>query len=158
MKKKLGAVIATAAVAFALLPATDALAAHNIGTTREGCYGPAGKSGYAAVRIATVGIGSDAPRNGVAAARGKMEISPKCSSKGIKVTRFQIQSVNLTSAGGKIFAKSGSLTGSHSITVDTKGIKVPCGVVVHPVVHGNIRYANGTLVSGIVVGNDFKRC
>ncbi len=164
MKRKLVAIVAMAAGAFALLPAQSALAAHHVGGYAHECIGTNNKA-YNRVYVAVDGVGSDNPRNYYAAAAARVTATSTCAvANGIKVAKVQIDKVALLELIGStvhvVREYAGPLNnGTSSVAGQTPGWHSPCSSNLQASVRFSVRYVNGALsTGGFLTGPVFRRC
>lgn len=164
MKKKIVAVLGTAAAALALLPATQASAAHNIGGYARQCVAVTGGSRvYNSVEVAVDGLGSDAaPRNYYSAARARVTATRTCAKAGgVAAIRVQIDRVALISGARRVTVSGrGPINnGTGSVTADTAGVHRACGENLRASVRFSVRYQDGSRsAGGLLTGTYFRRC
>ncbi len=163
MKRKLAAIIAMAAVAFALLPAQSALAAHHIGGYANACFIPTDK-GFNGVYVAVDGIGSDNPRNYYAAAAARVTATSACAvANGVKIARVQIDRVSLLELIGTthvVRRSAGPLNnGTASVVGQSPGWHSPCTANLQASVRFSVRFVDGSVApGGLFTGPAFRRC
>jgi hypothetical protein len=164
LKRKLVAIAAIAAGAFALMPAQAALAAHPIGGYAKDCIGT-NNSAYDKVYVAVDGVGSDNPRNWYAAGTARITATATCAvPNGINAVRVQIDRLALLEyVGGSttITRKAvGPVHGSGgNVVAQTPGWHSPCSANLQVSVRFSVRYANGALsTGGFLTGPVFRRC
>jgi hypothetical protein len=163
MRRKLVAIAAMAATAFAVMPMESALAAHHIGGYARKCIGTDNKA-YNGVDVAVDGVGSDQPLNYYAAGVGRVTGSTLCAvTNGIKVLRVQIDNLYLLELVGTkrvIRAQTGRKNnGTNSITAQTPGVHRGCTANYQVSVHFSVRYVDGATSSGgYLIGPVFRRC
>jgi hypothetical protein len=164
MKRKLVAIVAMAAGAFALLPAQAAFATtHRIGGYAHECIGT-NNTAYNRVYVAVDGIGSDTPLNYNAAASARVTATAGCAvANGIKVARVQIDKISLLELVGTthIIRMSYGPLNNHTSSVQghTGGWHSPCTANLQSSVRFSVRYVNGALsTGGFLTGPVFRRC
>jgi hypothetical protein len=156
MFSKVGAVAAAAVGILGLIPATEAAASHHFGGAYSQCLYPTGS--YNGVSVAVDGVASEVPSNYYIAAKGR--VGPDCvKAAGKKIARVQIDKLYLASITGTIY---GSIlnqnNGTNSITSQSSGAHVPCGVQIRVQMRFSVRYSDGALTSGYMNGPGFYRC
>jgi hypothetical protein len=164
MKTKIAGVVAVVCGALVVMPMQSALAAHSIGGHAEQCIGSSNKA-YDAVDVAVGGVGSDSPRNYLAAASGRVTVTTSCHKAGrIRAIRVQIDSVTLRQRMNSTItilrAQAGPYTHRNgSVSLTTHGWHAPCGAVMQATVGFSVRYSDGSLASGgYLRGGGFVRC
>ncbi len=163
MKRKLVAIVAMAAGAFALLPAQQALAAHHVGGYAHECIGTNNKA-YNRVYVAVDGVDSDNPRDYYAAASARVTATAACAvANGIKVAKVQIDKVSLLELIGSthvVRKSAGPLNnGTSSVAGQSPGWHSSCTANLQASVRFSVRYVNGALsTGGFLTGPVFRRC
>ncbi len=158
MRVKIGALVAAAIAVVVMLPGT-AFAAHHIGGYYWGCVGPGGTNYYDKVYIAVDGVGSDKPKNAVAAARAHVEETTSChvGSSTAYVRAINIDKLVLAGEHGAVWAVRTNIhANGNNLQADTAGRAVPCGVWVRPQVRWSLRYSNGAVVHGFYWNGTFS--
>jgi hypothetical protein len=147
---------ATAALLVAL-PMASASAAHNISAIAKTCVNQAGNSPYDGVEVALVGLGSDAPRNALVAARARVSTAAACNrTNGIHVLRITINRVSLLTPSS-VLTHSGAKGGGTFVTLDSPGVRANCTTNYRVGVRFSVRYADQSLASGFANGPFWRK-